>query len=94
MPLAKRTLAYLEKIEEVGGKASKTDLFKVSANVTNRDRMTNHLCECNVLKEVLEEGREYYVMTDFGHSLYKVLKNNDYLGPLLEELGKSRIQPK
>jgi predicted transcriptional regulator len=91
-PFAKRVLAYFDMIESVGGRASKTDLFRISANVTNRDRMTKRLCERKLLQEVEDGGHTYYIMTDWGKELHDLLKNHEYIGPLFEELAKSRIQ--
>ena len=92
-PHAKRILDYFDAIDSAGGRANKTDFFKVAGNVTNRDRMTSYLIERKLVSETEQDGHKYYSKTEWGEGLHKLFKNHAYLGTLFEELGRSRLRP-
>jgi predicted transcriptional regulator len=92
-PHAKRIMAYLEAIDEAGGRANKTDLFRVGGNVANRDRMIDHLIERNLITETKEGDHAYYSKTKIGQNLHTLMKDHQYFGTLFEELGRSRLRP-
>ena len=92
-PHAKRIFDYFESIDSAGGKANKTDLFRVGGNVANRDRMVDYLIERNLINQSQENEHTYYSKSKIGQDLHNVLKNHEYVGSLFEELGRSRLRP-
>jgi hypothetical protein len=98
MPSAnlRRTLLYLEAIDEGGGKCSRMTFYNIAGNEENLRRWEQKLCnEWRLVEKSKEgdDGREYYRKTDFGGHLHTLLKNHEYLGNLFEELIRDRLRP-
>jgi hypothetical protein len=92
----KRTLLYLEAIDEGGGKCSRMAFYNIAGNEENLRRWELKLCgEWSLVEKFKQEedGREYYRKTDLGNHLHSLLKNHDYLGSLFEELIRDRLRP-
>jgi hypothetical protein len=91
----RRTLQYLDAIDQGGGKCSRMTFYNIAGNEENLRRWEMKLCvEWRIVSKLQEsDGREYYRKTDFGDHLHSLLKNHEYLGNLFEELIRDRLRP-
>jgi hypothetical protein len=91
----RRTLQYLEAIDEGGGKCSRMTFYNIAGNEENLRRWETKLCdEWRLVSKMKEDEREYYKKTDLGEHLHSLLKNHEYVGNLFEELIRDRLRPR
>ena len=90
----RRTLLYLDAIDQGGGKSSRMTFYNIAGNEENLRRWEDKLCkEWRLVSKVKGvDEREYYQKTDFGEHLHSLLKNHEYLGNLFEELIRDRLR--
>ena len=89
--VSKRILQYLDKIDEGSGRAKRMDFLRVAGNEQILNDWVEYLEECNLIRaEDSQDGKTYYVKTDFGQRLHAVLRDYNYLGPLFGDLGRDR----
>lgn len=91
-PNAGRLLAYLDAIAEAGGEAGRMDLLRVAGSEANLNRMVGKLVEFRLVEEKLDGDRKRYKKTELGELWHKALRSHEYVGSLIEELGRSRFQ--
>ena len=91
-PHAQRIYNYLKKIDEVGGKASRMDFLRIAGNKRNLDRFVKYLCDRKLIVE-LSSDKTFYSKTEIGSRLLSALNDHEYVGPLFEELARSRMGP-
>ncbi len=92
-PHAQRIYNYLKKIDEMGGKASRMDFLRIAGNERNLDRFVKYLCDRKLIEEQLSTDKTYYSRTAIGDRLLSALNDHEYVGPLFEELARSRMGP-
>jgi hypothetical protein len=92
----RRTLLYLDAIDEGGGRSSRMSFYNIAGNEENLRRWEQKLIEeWRLVSRVQEDdGRDYYKKTDLGQHLHSLLKNHEYLGTLFDELIRDRLRPK
>jgi hypothetical protein len=90
----KRTLQYLDAIDQGRGKCSRMAFYNIAGNEENLRRWEQKLClEWRLVSKKQEsDGRDYYEKTDLGEHLHTLLKNHDYVGSLFEELIRNRLR--
>ncbi len=69
------------------------DFLRIAGNEANLDRWIRYLSERRLITNEDASGKAFYVKTEIGSRLHSVLKDHEYLGPLFEELAKSRLGP-
>jgi len=92
--VSRKILEYLDKIDEKSGRAKKMDLLRIAGNETILTGRTEYLIGCNIITEVQENGKRYFIKTDVGQKLHEVLKLHPYVGTLFEDLGRMRRRRK
>ena len=92
-PHAQRIYNYLKKIDEMGGKASRMDFLRIAGNERNLDRFVKYLCDRRLIVEVASSEKTFYLKTEIGARLLSALDDHEYVGPLFEELSRSRMGP-
>ncbi len=92
-PHAQRVYNYLKKIDEMGGKASRMDFLRIAGNERNLDRFVKYLCDRKLITEQNSSDKTFYSKTEIGERLLSALKDHEYVGPLFEELSRSRLGP-
>jgi hypothetical protein len=71
------------------------DYLRIAGNEEILNDWIDYLLRCNlILVEEQKDGKVAYKKTELGERLHSVLKNHDYLGPLLSDLGRERRKPK
>jgi len=90
----RRTLSYLDAIDQAGGKCSRMAFYNIAGNEENLRRWEQKLClEWRIVSKIQDsDGRDNYTKTDLGEHLHKLLKNHEYMGNLFEELIRDRLR--
>ena len=70
------------------------DFLRVAGNEEILNDWVDYLIGCNLIKSEVVEGRTLYLKTELGQKLHAVLKDHDYLGPLIGDLSRNRRRPK
>jgi hypothetical protein len=92
-PHAQRIYNYLKKIDEMGGKASRMDFLRIAGNERNLDRFVKYLVSRKLIVEEVSSDKIYYSKSEIGARLLSALNDHEYVGPLFEELARSRMGP-
>jgi len=93
--VSNRILQYLKKIDEGGGRAKRMDYLRIAGNEEILNDWIDYLLRCNLIQiETQKDGKTAYVKTELGERLHSVLKDHDFLGPLLSDLSRERRKPK
>jgi predicted transcriptional regulator len=97
--VSKRILAYLDKILQEGGRASRMDFLRIAGNESNLNDWVEYLVLCNLIREEASQEQEgkvktTYVVTDHGKKVHEVIKDYGYLGPLFGDLSRQRRRPR
>jgi len=88
-----RTLRYLEAIDQAAGQAPRMAFYNIAGNEENLRRWEQKLCnEWKLVAKHEEGGRDYYMKTELGEHLHKLLKSHDYVGGLFDELIRDRLR--
>ena len=96
--VAKRILQYLDSIDQASGRAKKMDFLRIAGNEVNANQWIDYLSRCNLISEQDDPGhndeggggRKYYVKTELGEKVHEVLRNHENLGPLLDDLSRTK----
>jgi len=92
-PNAKRLLAYLDAIEAGKGQASRMDLLRIAGSETNLNRALRKLIdEFRLVEEIAEGDKKRYKKTSIGEAWHAALKTHEYVGPLIDELGRGKFR--
>ena len=91
----KRTLQYLDAIDQSDGRCSRMTFYNIAGNEENLRRWESKLCvEWRIISKYQDvDGRDYYRKTDLGENLHSLLKNHQFVGSLFEELIRDRLKP-
>lgn len=92
--VANKILQYLNKISEGSGRAKRMDFLRIAGNEEILNDWVEYLTKCNLVRTETFDGKAYFVKTELGEDMQKLLKAHDYLGPLLSDLSRNRRKPK
>ena len=70
------------------------DYLRIAGNEEILNDWVDYLLRCNLIVVEVLDGKTTYVKTELGNRLHSVLKDHDFLGPLLSDLGRERRKPK
>jgi len=70
------------------------DYLRIAGNEEILNDWVDYLLRCNLIVVEVQDGKTTYVKTELGNRLHSVLKDHDFLGPLLSDLGRERRKPK
>ena len=66
------------------------DFLRIAGNEEILNDWVEYLIRCNVIKSEMVDGKVFYLKTDLGHKLHAVLRDHNYLGPLIGDLSRNR----
>jgi len=68
------------------------DFYRVTGNQKNEEKIVRFMLLCNLIVK-REDGKDtFFEKTEDGKALHQLIKNRDYLGPLFESLGQTRLR--
>ncbi len=81
----KRTLLYVEAIDQAGGRASRMAFYNIAGNEENLRRWEQKLCsEWRIIEKIhAEDGRDYYRKTTLGDHLHTFAQKSCIPGQLI-----------